>query len=35
MDPDSDPDPGILVIDIEDASKKNNFLAQFFVLITF
>ncbi len=30
-----DPDTAILVIDIQDASKKNNFLTQFFLLITF
>jgi len=33
-DPDSDPDPAIFVIDLQDASKKL-ILAQFFLLITF
>jgi hypothetical protein len=31
MDP--DPDPAIFVIDLQDASKKTNFLTQFFLLI--
>jgi hypothetical protein len=37
LDPDSDPgpDPAIFVIDLQDASKKTNFLIQFFLLITF
>jgi hypothetical protein len=30
-----DPDPAIFVIDLQDASKKTNFLAQFFLLVTF
>jgi hypothetical protein len=30
MDPDSDPDPAIFAIDLQDANKK-----QFFLLITF
>ncbi len=33
MDP--DPDPAIFVIDLQDASKKTNFLTTFFLLITF
>jgi hypothetical protein len=34
MDPDPDPDPAIFVIDLQDASKKMNFLTQFLLLIT-
>jgi hypothetical protein len=30
-----DPDPAIFVIDLQGASKKNNFLTQFFLPVTF
>jgi hypothetical protein len=30
-----DPDPAIFVIDLQDASEKQIFLIQFFLLITF
>jgi hypothetical protein len=30
-----DPDPSIFIIDLQDASKKTNFLTQFFLLMTF
>ncbi len=30
MDPDSDPDPAIFIIDLQDASKKLNFNTIFF-----
>jgi hypothetical protein len=35
MDPDSDPDPAIFVIDLQDASKKLIFLHNFFCLLLF
>jgi hypothetical protein len=30
-----DPDPAVFVIDLQGASKKTNFFAQFFLLVTF
>jgi hypothetical protein len=35
MDPDSDPDPDIFVIDLQDARKKLIFLQNFFCLLLF
>jgi hypothetical protein len=35
MDPDSDPDPDIFVIDLQDASKKLIFKHNFFCLLLF
>jgi hypothetical protein len=35
MDPDSEPDPAVFVIDIQDASKKLIYLKKFFLLISF
>jgi hypothetical protein len=37
MDPDSDPDPAIFFIDLQDATKKlpGNFLIKFFCLLLF
>jgi hypothetical protein len=32
---DLDPDPSIFVLDLQDASKKNNFLTQFFLPMSF
>jgi hypothetical protein len=35
MDPDSDPDPPIFVIDLQEANKKLIFLTKFFCLLLF
>ncbi len=35
MNPDSDPDPAIFVIDLQDDNKKTNFLKTFFCLLLF
>jgi hypothetical protein len=35
MDPDSDPDPAIFVIDLQDANKKIIFLKKFFCFLLF
>jgi hypothetical protein len=35
MDPDSDPDPAIFVMDLQDANKNLIFLTKFFCLLLF
>jgi hypothetical protein len=35
MDPDSDPDPAIFVIDLQDANKKKKFILNFICLLLF
>ncbi len=35
MGPDSDPDPAIFIIDLQEHNKKTNFLKRFFCILLF